>query len=1171
MTEKKSKSSSRGRKKCVYNVEDIVRSINDFLIFLDADGHFTDVFIPGQFKEDFPAPDEFIGKRYDSPGFPDKLVKHTHLAFENAKRNKPIPNVDYSLTINGAVHWYKASYSPFFNRDGEMAGMTMVVRENSDLVLMKDRIRQSELKYQGLIDNLGGVVYSIIPGETQPPEFFSDSVLSLTGYTPSQFISGKIKWNDLIRPEYRSQVSALWDEALKQKSYLDSEYEIVTATGETRWVNERGRATYDINGNPTSLDGYIYDATERVLAKQLGLQKEKELMSILESTGTLVAIVEPSGKIGYANSSFIEVTGYRPEELVGRKWYEFIPESERGWIEGLGKARFGGKSDIPSEYNQKIFHKDGHEISVFTIARLLPGTNRQIISMSDLSRLQKAQSEIQIQREKFEKFINSATEGFTLLDKNLNYTMVNETALRFFPRGTKLNDIIGKNITDVVPGIKGSSRLKAYYSVLETGTPYHASHIALGKDFNCRNISMKAFKVGDGLGQVFEDITERVHTEENLRVTNQQYHTLISNLQGVVYRCQNDKKWTMEFVSDGIRALAGYAAGDLINNRVIAFNDLILPGDRNYVWEEWQSKIKSREYASIEYRIRRKDGAIRWVHEKGTGVFNSEGVLTHLEGYIVDITDQREMQKNLRQSEKRFRNILETMKEGYYELDLSGKIVFLNDSLTKILNADPKKLSGKSLSTYIDASSSKTLKSALKTVLDDRTAIIKTLTLNNARKTVTEISISVKYDASGSPAGYKGILLDVSERQKSELLQNVIYEISESAHTSRDLDQLFKKIHSALNKVVDAANFFIAYYDKDENLLSFPYYKDEVDTFPNIARPLGKGLTEYVLRNGKPLLLTRDEILKMASAKEVNVIGTLPEQWIASPLHTEGKTVGVVAIQSYSDKNLYKKSDLEILNYISDQIALTMERKIIETRLRASEQKYRTMSNVLDESNQFKELLMDIVGHDLKTPAGVIQGFAELLYSEDPENEIAGHIFESAKNLVAIFNDLTVLNRTFGTEKLPLKILSLRETVETAVKSFKVILEENNMTLVNKIKKDYQFMGNPVISEVFKNYLSNAVKYAPEGRKIIISSKRKQRSVVVMVSDLGNTIPEKAREKIFFRSVQLQKSAAEGMGLGLAIVSRIAQLHGFMVWVQENQPTGNSFCIEIKLQSGNKS
>jgi|GEM_PF-4406424 len=167
-------------------------------------------------------------------------------------------------------------------------------------------------------------------------------------------------------------------------------------------------------------------------------------------------------------------------------------------------------------------------------------------------------------------------------------------------------------------------------------------------------------------------------TRNQLEEKEQNMSLLLSNLPGMAYRCGNDPDWTMEFVSEAVRDLTGYEPEEIVDNKEIAYGDLILPEDREYVWESIQSALAKKRNFEIEYRIQTKSGEQRWVWEQGQGLFDERGELKNVQGLIIDITERKKMEFELRESEERFRAVIENLPFAVYLHDLDGNIIMVN-------------------------------------------------------------------------------------------------------------------------------------------------------------------------------------------------------------------------------------------------------------------------------------------------------------------------------------------------------------------------------------------------------------------------------------------------------------------------------------------------------------
>lgn len=165
------------------------------------------------------------------------------------------------------------------------------------------------------------------------------------------------------------------------------------------------------------------------------------------------------------------------------------------------------------------------------------------------------------------------------------------------------------------------------------------------------NISVSAIKF-DGKENnehicLVQDITEKKAAEAALKESERSKSVLLSHLPGMAYRCQYDREWTMEFVSEGCYDLTGYRSESLLNNRDISFNDLIVPEYREILWQQWQKVLPQKHSFYSEYEIFAANGQRKWVMEMGQGVYDADGKLEALEGIIIDITDKKKYELEL--------------------------------------------------------------------------------------------------------------------------------------------------------------------------------------------------------------------------------------------------------------------------------------------------------------------------------------------------------------------------------------------------------------------------------------------------------------------------------------------------------------------------------------------
>ncbi len=176
--------------------------------------------------------------------------------------------------------------------------------------------------------------------------------------------------------------------------------------------------------------------------------------------------------------------------------------------------------------------------------------------------------------------------------------------------------------------------------------------------------------------------------------------------------------------------------------------------------------------------------------------------------------------------------------------------------------------------------------------------------------------------------------------RRRERAQACAYRISAAARAVVDLPQLFRTIHESLSEILPARNFYIALFDRDSGLLSFPYFADERDATP-APRPLGRGLTEHVLRTRRPLLATPEVFRDLVARGEVELIASDSVDWMGAPLLVRDEPIGIVAVQTYDPAVRLSGEDLELLAFVSGQVAAAIEARRTEDALRASEMRLR--------------------------------------------------------------------------------------------------------------------------------------------------------------------------------------------------------------------------------------
>jgi two-component system cell cycle sensor histidine kinase/response regulator CckA len=319
-------------------------------------------------------------------------------------------------------------------------------------------------------------------------------------------------------------------------------------------------------------------------------------------------------------------------------------------------------------------------------------------------------------------------------------------------------------------------------------------------------------------------------------------------------------------------------------------------------------------------------------------------ILTFVSQQIASAVIHRRNQDAIRESESRFRSLAENAAPALYIY--STRFCYLNPSTARLFGYSREELMAMEdpWQVLVHPEFRELTWQRSQARLRGETVPshyeFKIITKNGEERWV-DFSASTPIQFAGKPANI-AIAVDVTERKWAEQLQTALYRIATTTSTSQDLRELFTAIHGIVGELMHAKNFYVALYDPVKDLVSFPYFVDEEDV-TDAPRPPKKGLTEYLLRTGQPLLASPEVFEKLVASGEVEIVGAPSLDWLGVPLKAGDKTFGVLVVQSYSEKVRYGEREKEILTFVSQQVASAIQHKRNEDALRESELRYRTL------------------------------------------------------------------------------------------------------------------------------------------------------------------------------------------------------------------------------------
>jgi PAS domain S-box-containing protein len=427
------------------------------------------------------------------------------------------------------------------------------------------------------------------------------------------------------------------------------------------------------------------------------------------------------------------------------------------------------KIDLNEILNKSLFKYANPFVVSFAMVIILLLIFTQLLSFQR----NKFYKKMLLAREEFKTTLESIGDAVITADTSGRVMFINPVAQNL--TGWNEHNAIGKHIDDIFVILNEENRNRAenpIKKVIESGLIIGlANHtILVSKDGKEIPISDSGAPIHNESGQivgvvlVFRDQTnERIQQREVLE-SKRELTTLMSNLQGIVYKCRNDKDWTMEFVSKGCMELTGYESWEIENSNTISYGSLIHPDDQDLVWVNVQKALKDNTHFQVEYRIITKNKEIKWVWEKGRGIYENNK-LTGIEGFITDISDKKNIENALIESEEIFNHFLKYSPVYLFFKDKDIRSLKLSPNFEQMLGRPIDELIGKDMFDLFPGELAKKMIEDDKQILKDRATKFVEEELNGRSYLTVKFPIII----SGEAKYLAGFTIDMTERKQTEI------------------------------------------------------------------------------------------------------------------------------------------------------------------------------------------------------------------------------------------------------------------------------------------------------------------------------------------------------------------------------------------------------------------
>jgi len=543
---------------------------------------------------------------------------------------------------------------------------------------------------------------------------------------------------------------------------------------------------------------------------------------------------------------------------------------------------------------------------------------------------------------------------------------------------------------------------------------------------------------------------------------------------------------------------------------------------------------------------------------------------------VVIALEQKKIKAGILQAEERLKKAsidwnrtFDAIRDGIALLDIDQKIIQSNQAFRDFVKKTQADFKDKSCFHFVHHTENPIDGCPFVRMLKSKKRETMEMKINGL---LCEILVDPILNENGEIEGAVHIISDITERKKNETIQQALYHISNAVVTTLDMEALVGIIRNELGRLIDTSNFFVALYDESSEYLTAPYKHDQKDQLS--TWPIAKSMTGYVIQQNKSLLVTPKEVDEMIKAGTIIRYGVASACWLGVPMHIGDRVIGSLVVQNYNDPNAYSSKDMEIMEFVSDQIGLSIQQKRTEQEMIAAKEK-------AQESDRLKSAFLANMSHEIRTPMNAIVGFASML--ADPETTMEERIkFTDIINsrtddLLHLVNDILDISRiesgNINIVKGEVNLNNLLGEIETVSAQKIVRSGKPNLTLIcekPETSENTTIVSDPyIIKQVFTNLIDNAIKYTPFGSVRFGFFPPENNLLTCFVADTGIGIAPENQEVIFehFRQVDMGHTRQYGgTGLGLAICKGSLSVLGGKISVESAPGKGSTFSFTIPFE-----
>ena len=1000
----------------------------------------------------------------------------------------------------------------------------------SESKLAEISIKESEKRFKQ--------IFELAPtgiAESRSDGFISvnEKMCQLFGYTRQEMLSG-LSFMKITHPEDMEKSLDFTDASVKQPGKvftMDKRY--IRKDGSVIWGRIYLTGLADEKGEFKHHLISIQDITQQKL-----VEDEMRLFKTISDKALYGSgIIDISGKLTYVNDYFAQIHGYSPKELVGKPLSVFHDTEQLEEVTRINEEILT-KGNVET---REVGHmrKDGTHFSMLMSFVLIRGEKNEpkfiAATAIDLTEVKNAQKIIKLSESKFKALFNGISDAVFVHPYNSEgfhcFTEVNAVACeRYGYTREELLAISPLEITISEDASRHGGKTRRRKLADEKWSVFEATHVTKNGEKFPVEISSRIFEMEGKsiIMSLVRDITERKQAENELKQSVEKFRSIFEN-KGTATAII-DEEGLILLANDKCTVISGYSVKELQSG--MSWAQLAHKDDLSMLFDQQELRKNNSGIAKKAYEsmLVKKDGTLKNVLVNIDIMSNNSSRVISL----IDITDRKEAELKLQESERKFRSYIQNAPYGIFIADAKGYYLDVNHEAERLTGFSADELIGMNLLDLIAPEHQHLALDNFKTFV--QSGVHETLEIKYKRKDGQEKYWSISA-VKISDERFLGFVTDVTDRIEDQL----------------QLLSLFNDQKIML--------------DNDPTLI---FFKDTQNNIIRVTDSVAKmtGLTREQIE-GKPSNLIYPNIAEKYWQDDLEVIRSgNPKVNIIEPMHTKKGDV----MWLLTNKIPYRNEDDKIvgINVFSTDITklIHTEDELLQKNKELTQAKERA-----EESDRLKSAFLANMSHEIRTPMNGILGFTSLLEEPDlsgrQQKEYVKIIQKSGQRMLNTINDLVDISRIeAGQVEVNLSEFDVSNMIYELAEFFKPECEAKNIALVTLVDHNNSLIiksDSYKLNSILTNLIKNAIKFTDLG-SIKISCNPTDNWIEFSVEDTGVGIPSDRQLAVFDRFVQADiadSRAFQGSGLGLSITKSYVEMLGGHIQLQSEEGQGSVFSFTL--------